>query len=82
MLGGSACMDGSQNYLQWYLEWARDEYPTGRGVIHALGEPVVNPWARAAARVNISRPHAGYMPRLASEDHDASFFAYQEFMVG
>ena len=47
-----------------------------------LGEPVANPWARAAARVNISRPRAGYMPRLASEDHDASFFAYQEFMVG
>lgn len=33
---GNACTDGSITFLQWYLEWVRESYPIGRGVVLTL----------------------------------------------
>ena len=84
MRRGDFCMDGSATFTQWYGEWVRESYPTGKGVIHHLGVPIINPWAVAADAANISRPDASYYPRhdveLQHELHP-SFLAYEEFMV-
>ena len=80
---GDACMDNSASYLQWYMEWVRDAYPIGRGIVHPPGEPVLNPWAVAAGAANITKPDATYIPSpyvSAHAEAHASFLAYHEFM--
>jgi hypothetical protein len=77
-------MDGSDSYLRWYLEWVRTEFPLGEGVVHPLGQPIVNAWAVAADAANISRPPPSYNPTIGlfkPRVHHASFRAYVEFMA-
>jgi hypothetical protein len=81
IMQGDGCMDGSQSYLQWYLEWVRDVYPKGHGMVHPLGVPVVNPWAAAAMIANVTRPDSEYFPNHEGSEHHASFYAFQEFMA-
>ena len=93
MWSGDHCMDGSARYVTWYMEWVLKSYPTGKGVIHPLDQPVLNPWAVAADAAGIKRPdalsHDEALPSIYVEKsffgngkkHHASFLAYQEFMV-
>ena len=86
---GDFCMpDGSLGYLDWYVEWVRESYPTGKGVIHPLNETLLNPWAVAANATGIERPNnTKYLPVVETfgwhspEPHHASFDAYEEFMA-
>ena len=83
MYQGDVCMpDGSMTYLHWYLEWVRESYPTGKGLVHPLNEHILNPWAVAADAAGIERPDAKYEPsnRVGRPNH-ASFQAYEEFMA-
>ena len=76
---------GEPTYMVWYFQWVRDSYPAGRGVVHPLGEPILNPWAVAAGAAGIARPEATYVPSpYISEQAEmhASFSAYNEFMQG
>lgn len=80
--------DGSLTYEQWYIQWVRESYPTGKGLVHPLGEPILNPWAVAADAAGIERPDAKYDPawnvggitHTMGPNH-ASFQAYEEFMA-
>jgi len=49
-------MDGTQIYLGWYIEWVSGNYAKGAGVIHPLGEDIINPWAKKATELNIVKP--------------------------
>ena len=71
--------------------WARESYPTGKGVIHPLNKTLLNPWAVAADATGIERPNnTQYIPPdgqkcpwhnpHCSQVHHASFDAYQEFI--
>ena len=86
VIRGDACMpDTSATYMLWYFQWVRDSYPAGRGVVHPLDEPILNPWAVAAGAAGIARPEATYIPSsYISEQAEmhASFSAYNEFMQG
>jgi len=64
MFRGDFCMpDGSLGYLDWYLQWVRESYPTGKGVIHPLNKTVLNPWAVAANATGVERPNnTKYIP--------------------
>ena len=53
---GNECMDGTQIYLGWYIEWVSGNYAKGAGVIHPLGEDIINPWAKKATELNIVKP--------------------------
>ena len=84
--------DGSLGYLDWYLQWVRESYPTGKGVIHPLNKTILNPWAVTADATGIERPNntqyipadgqqcPWHAPRCSKTPH-ASFDAYQEFMA-
>ena len=86
---GDFCMpDGSLGYLDWYVQWVRESYPTGKGVIHPLNETILNPWAVVANATGIKRPNnTKYLPVVETfrwrspEPHHASFDAYEEFMA-
>jgi hypothetical protein len=79
---GDACMpDHSASYRHWYFEWVRNSYPVGKGLVHPLGEPVLNPWATAADAAGVARPDASYIPdQQVRINAHASFEAYNEFM--
>ena len=87
MFRGGFCMpDGSLTYEHWYLQWVRESYPKGKGLLHPLNESLLNPWALAADAAGIERPDAKYTPStdigtLSTEPHHASFQAYEEFMA-
>jgi len=53
---GNACMDGTQIYLGWYIEWLTGKYAKGAGVIHPFGGDIINPWAKKATELNIVKP--------------------------
>ena len=93
---GDYCMpDSSLSYTTWYLEWVRESYATGRGIVHPLNEPILNPWAVAADAAGIERPEdakyepsksvgmTGLMggPSHSDRPNHASFLAYEEFMA-
>ena len=96
MFAGDFCMpDRSLGYLDWYLQWVRESYPKGGGFNQSRNETVLNPWAKAADAVGITRPNntkyepamdVGLSLKLAtlgsrSQGHHPSFDAYEEFMA-
>lgn len=43
-------------YTHTYTHRLTDKYAKGAGVVHPLGESIINPWAQKAAELNVAKP--------------------------
>jgi hypothetical protein len=82
---GDFCLDGSMSYMEWWYEWALDDYPKGTGVFHEEGVPILNPWALKAANLSITtnwEPPSDSRPNfnIESAKGDPAWPRYMEFM--
>ena len=82
---GDFCLDGSISYMEWWYEWALDEYPKGKGVFHEEGAPILNPWAIKATNLSLTtdwKPPSSSRPNvnIASARGDDAWPKYMEFM--
>ena len=73
------------SYMEWWYEWALDDYPKGTGVFHEEGVPILNPWALKAANLSITtkwEPPSDSRPNfnIESAKGDEAWPRYMEFM--